>query len=133
MKEMILLFNMDQIKVRKLATQLMMLKFKIKVIKEEEWNMPVGYLCGNLTIEECKNCETEEMDLPNDPMLIMAGVDGKRINQVITAIKKAGIGSIPYKAIVTETNQFWKPAKLLAELMEEHEAMKNNGTNIHER
>lgn len=134
MKECILLFNFEQIKARKLVAQLMMLKFKVKIIKEEEWKYPLGYLCGN--IEQLDEKEENEKNLILDSsMLVMAGVDGTRLNQVLSAIKKSGIGQVPYKAIVTETNQNWLPCDLLEELKQEHEKMQsveNDGKMIHE-
>ena len=124
MKEVILLFNFEQSKGRKLATQLMMMKFKVKAVKEEEWGYPIGYLCGSPETIEEKEIIEEKQKL-DSPMLVMAGVDGKRLNQVLTAIKKSGIGKIPYKAVVTETNQHWLPFVLLEELKQEHEQMEN--------
>ena len=135
MKEVILLFNFEQTKARKLTTQLLMMKFKVKVVKEEEWGYPVGYLCGSLeTIEE--NEKTPEEQKLDSAMLVMAGVDGNRLNQVLNAIKKSGIGKVPYKAVVTETNQHWLPQNLLQELKLEHEEMQSNEGNknmLHEK
>ena len=124
MKENILIFNFEQTKARKLVTQLMMLKFKVKIVKEEEWSYPVGYLCGNLEApaEQPLGIKEDE-NLLDAPMLVMAGMDGKRLNQVLGAIKKAGIGKIPYKAVVTEINQHWLPSALLEELKQEHGQM----------
>lgn len=135
MKEAILLFNFDQAKARKLATQLLMMKFKVKVVKEEELGYPVGYLCGSLeTANEYE--EQKEQLLLDQSMLVMAGVDGNRLNQVLAAIKKSGIGKIPYKAVVTETNQHWLPKDLLQELKREHEQMQTQEVNkvmVHEK
>ena len=124
MKEAILLFNFEQSKARKLAAQLMIMKFRVKVVKEEEWRYPIGYLCGSLEETEEKEAAKENINL-DSPMLVMAGVDSKRLNQVLTAIKKSGIGKIPYKAVVTETNQHWLPYALLEELKQEHKQMEN--------
>lgn len=136
MKECILLFHFEQTKARKLVTQLMMLKFKVKVVKEEEWRFPLGVLCGNMEVTEERSEEDGKKDLAlTSPMLVMAGVDGSRLNQVLTAIKKSGIGPVPYKAVVTETNQHWLPCDLLEELRQEHEkmqSMENDGKMIHE-
>ena len=133
MKESILLFNFEQTKARKLVAQLMMLKFKVKIIKEEEWRYPLGYLCGN--IEVLDEQENEKNLILDSSMLVMAGVDGTRLNQVLSAIRKSGIGPVPYKAIVTETNQNWLPCDLLEELKQEHEKMlsvENDRKMIHE-
>ena len=137
MKERILLFNFEQQKARKLTAQLMMARFKVKVVKEEEWGYPIGYLCGWTEFFEMEEESTvENKPALDSPMLVIAGVDGNRLNQVLTVIKKAGIGRVPYKAIVTETNQKWLPSALLEELKQEHEQMKaqgSDGTMVHEK
>lgn len=138
MKECILLFNFEQVRARKLVAQLMMSRFKVKVVKEEQWKYPLGYLCEDQEVYDQK--ESEESDVNKDitldsPMLVMAGVDGNRLNQVLTGIKKAGIGKVPYKAVVTEINKNWLPCDLLEELKQEHEKMQsqeNDGKMLHE-
>ena len=136
MKECVLLFHFEQEKARKLVAQLMMLKFKVKIVKEEEWKYPLGYLCGDMeTAEEVISEAKEKSYVVDRSMLVMAGVDGKRLNQVLSAINKSGIGPVPYKAVVTETNQKWLPHDLLEELKQEHEKMQsvnNDGKMIHE-
>lgn len=70
------------------------------------------------------------------PMIVMAGVTGNRLNTVLQAIRKSGIGAVPYKAVLTETNRTWKAKELLQELMKEHEEMKKQngeGQMIHEQ
>ena len=99
--------------------------------------MPIGCLCGwkDLTEEDEQDTLKEEFTL-DASMLVMAGVDGNRLNQVLTAIKKAVVGKIPYKAIVTETNQNWLPKTLLEELKQEHEQMQSENsdkTMLHEK
>ena len=144
MKESILLFNFEKNNARKLATQLMMMKFKVSVVKENEWNNTIGLLCGitqenteePVSLEKKGDTMEEETIVLDAPMMVMAAVDGNRLQQVINCIKKAGIGRVPYKAIVTETNKNWKPAQLLEELKQEHEQMKSQdnpmGASIHD-
>ena len=149
MRECILLFQFEQARQKKLIAQLMMAKFRVKVVSPEEMELPVGYLAGNkelLQEEARQEAEIREQGgqageagalKPLDgEMLVMAGVTSGRLNMVLQAIRKAGIGSVPYKAVITETNQTWKAKDLLEELKKEHEAMKemnNGGKMLHEQ
>ncbi|MDD7027688.1 MAG: DUF3783 domain-containing protein [Lachnospiraceae bacterium] len=149
MRECILLFQFEQARQKKLIAQLMMAKFRVKVVSPEEMELPVGYLAGNkelLQEEARQEAEIREQAgqageagalKPLDgEMLVMAGVTSGRLNMVLQAIRKAGIGSVPYKAVITETNQTWKAKDLLEELKKEHEAMKemnNGGKMLHEQ
>ncbi|MDY5700349.1 MAG: DUF3783 domain-containing protein [Lachnospiraceae bacterium] len=159
MRECILLFQFEQARQKKLIAQLMMAKFRVKVVSPEEMELPVGYLAGNKELlqeearqeAEIREQVGQEAEIreqvgqageagalkPLDgEMLVMAGVTSGRLNMVLQAIRKAGIGSVPYKAVVTETNQTWKAKDLLEELKKEHEAMKemnNGGKMLHEQ
>lgn len=135
MRECILLFQFEQTKQRKLVAQLLPARFKVKVVGPEEMDLPIGYLAGNKELSGQQ--ETVEDNRPlEQEMLVMAGISPDRLNIVLQAIKKAGIGPIPYKAVVTETNQHWKARELFEELRKEHEAMKtqsNTGKMLHEQ
>lgn len=146
MRECILLFQFEQARQKKLIAQLMMAKFRVKVVSPEEMELPVGYLAGNkelLQEEARQEAEIREqageagaLKSLDGEMLVMAGVTSGRLNMVLQAIRKAGIGSVPYKAVITETNQTWKAKDLLEELKKEHEAMKemnNGGKMLHEQ
>lgn len=149
MRECILLFQFEQARQKKLIAQLMMAKFRVKVVSPEEMELPVGYLAGNkeLLQEEARQeaeirgqagqaGEAGALKPLDGEMLVMAGVTSGRLNMVLQAIRKAGIGSVPYKAVVTETNQTWKAKDLLEELKKEHEAMRemnNGGKMLHEQ
>ena len=56
-------------------------------------------------------------------MLVMAGISGARMDMVLRALRKSGVGPIPYKAAMTPTNQYWNPLQLFKEIKEEHEKM----------
>ena len=149
MRECILLFQFEQARQKKLIAQLMMAKFRVKVVSPEEMELPVGYLAGNkelLQEEARQEAEIREqvgqageagaLKPLDGEMLVMAGVTSGRLNMGLQAIRKAGIGSVPYKAVITETNQTWKAKDLLEELKKEHEAMKemnNGGKMLHEQ
>ncbi len=132
MKETILLFGFDEERRKKLARSLVTLRMRVKVIEKKEFGQPIGYLAGVkevLSVDE--NTEKEvllvdenaEKEILEGEMLVMAGLSSARVDQVLGAIRKSGVGPIPYKAVLTDTNQYWKAAELLAELKREHEKM----------
>ena len=161
MRECIVLFGFDQIRQRKLAARLLPARFRVRVVKEEELDLPVGFLAGieelapdrteteEIAAEKAKGShgaeamtagKAEEADeaeqksstvVLDAPMILMAGVTSDRLDQVIRAVKQSGIGPVPYKAVLTETNQSWKAAELLEELKKEHEAMTGGSTPAH--
>ena len=61
-----------------------------------------------------------------EELFVMAGLSGGRVDAVLAALRKAGI-RIPYKAVMTATNQDWNVRKLYREICSEHEAMTGKG------
>ena len=53
----------------------------------------------------------------------MAGLSNSRVDGVLKAIRKSGIGPVPYKAVLTPANQEWNVIKLFQEIKSEHEQM----------
>ena len=140
MKEIILLFQFDTERQQKLTRSLLPLKIRVKAVKLEELHLPIGYLAGNKDIlsetetdagnkellpetesdTDMKKPDLKELD---SEMIVMAGLSSTGIDAVLQVIRKSGIGPVPYKAILTPTNQHWDAAALLAELKREHELM----------
>ncbi len=133
MREMILLFQFeDRTRKNKLMRALLPLRMKIKEVSWEDYGKPMGYLAGMKEF-----VEGNESDFPgaaqlnreevlherlSGEMLVMAGLNGDRVDQVLRSLHKAGI-SIPYKAVLTSSNQSWDAWKLFAEVKQEHEMM----------
>lgn len=118
MKEILLIYNFGEEEKRKLARALMPLKFRIREAAREDYGRPVGVLAGVL---EDPGSPAEEAEM-EAPMMVMAGLTGQRLDELLKGLRKAGL-RIPYKAVLTDTNQSWKAADLLKELMREHELM----------
>ena len=125
MKETILLFHFsDKSRKNKLARALLPLRMKIREVAKEDYLQPVGYLAGNkeiLTVEEDYTGEELEGE-----MILMAGLSSSQVDAVLKAIRKSGIGPIPYKAVLTPANQEWDVLKLFQEIRAEHEQMKRS-------
>lgn len=122
MKETILLFNIPEKNKRlKMEMALFPLHVKIRYVKVEEYNQKLGALAGVKEIPVSEETYTGE-DLPHT-MLVFAFLDDNKLNQTLYALKKSGVGPIPYKAVLTPTNQFWTPLECFEEIQKEHEAM----------
>lgn len=122
MRETILLFHFtDTEKRNKVARALFPLKIKIKEVEKKDYLQPIGFLAGSKDIPSVEE-EYDGEELAGE-MLVMAGISGARMDMVLRAIRKSGVGSIPYKAAMTPTNQYWNPVQLFREIKEEHEKM----------
>ncbi len=122
MKETILLFNIPEKEKRlKLEMALFPLHVKIKYVKPEEYNQKLGTLAGVKEIPESTDSYTGE-ELPST-MLVFAFLPDQKLNQALYALKKSGVGPIPYKAVLTPTNQFWTPLECFEEIQREHHVM----------
>lgn len=90
-----------------------------KVIRSEDVNEKVGYLCGFRGFY--KSGETDEV-LEGKQCLIFSGIQRKNIQKLLSSLKLNGL-NIPLKAMVTPTNQSWALKDLICELEKEHEVM----------
>lgn len=125
MKETILLFQIpDKARRTKIEMALFPLHVRIRYIKQEEYHQPLGVLAG------VKDAVPTEGIFSGDPlpdaMIVFAFLDDARLNQALAALRQSGAGPLPYKAVLTPTNQFWNAHECFAEIRQEHEKM--NGT-----
>lgn len=120
MKEIVLLFHFDKERTEKIRRALMPLKIRVRTVAPEEYGHKVGYLAGN------KEISAENAILPGEviqqEMLVMGWVTSGQVDQILTALRRQGIGRINYKAVVTQQNQYWDCVTLYEELKREHEA-----------
>ncbi len=131
MRETILLFQITDKKMKTaVASALLPLKIRVKQVSAEECGKKLGILAGVLPEEETEAPAASADGEPlTDPMMILCGIDGRKLNLVLAALRSKNV-RIPYKAVLTPSNQEWTPAECLAELKREHEAM-NAGSSIH--
>ena len=122
MRETILLFHFsDKDRRNKLTRALLPLGMKIREEAREDYLQPAGYLAGNKEILPVDETYTGE-ELAGE-MILMAGLSNSRVDGVLKAIRKSGIGPVPYKAVLTPANQEWNVIKLFQEIKSEHEQM----------
>jgi len=99
----------------------------VKRILPEEAGETVGALAGLRGYE--KSGGTEEA--PNEPVLILCGLTGPRLDAALNALRRAGVPRSVYKAVVTGENAKWTFAALCRELRREREAMEQGGAGVH--
>ena len=92
---------------------------RIKNVAPEAVGQTVGCLLGRKGFDARENPEAPTLA---EPMLVLDGFTDKRLEILLREMKKHGV-SVPYKAIVTETNIGWIFHQLNEELAREHEAM----------
>ena len=102
-----------------LKTILVQMGARIKNVAPEAVGQTVGCLLGRKGFDARENPEAPTLA---EPMLVLDGFTDKRLEILLREMKKHGV-SVPYKAIVTETNIGWIFHQLYDELVREHEAM----------
>ena len=122
MKETILLFNITD-RNTKLKLERILFPLKLRI-----WRIPVSQYGQTLAalsfMEESLSLHSESAVTPSfsDPMMIFAGLSEMTLNRVLAGLRAQQI-RIPYKAILTSTNQHWTPEACFIEIKKEHEQM----------
>ena len=128
--EIAFLYNFnDPERLRKTRNVLLLMKARSKVVAEEQILQPVGVLAGMMDPVESEPADLSEF---TDEMLVISGFYSQRIDQLLTKLRKAGVGDIKYKAALTPTNMHWTGLELYRELAKEREAIANGTAADHE-
>lgn len=112
---------------KKLQPVLLRMGIRIRAVEPEEYDIPVGMLAGVKDMEVIP--EKEGVDDPavsvdiSSPMMIMCGLTGSRVDELLRQMRRAGVPLIDLKAMLTPTNLNWNSRQLYEELEKEHEAM----------
>jgi hypothetical protein len=135
LKETILLFQItDETTKKALRRALLPLRIRLKKIEPDDYGRTLGELaesasdtaqataadpCTDRNIPDLSSGTAEPLPAP---MLIFAGLSGQRLDLVLKRLRDNGV-RLPYKAVLTETNRSWTPARCFQEIKREHEAM----------
>lgn len=127
MKETILLFNINDRNMKlKLERVLLPLKLRVRRIPVSQYQQTLASLCGlepaNDREPSIKSSETVSVPSFSDPMIIFAGLSESTLDRVLSGLRSQQI-RIPYKAVLTPTNQNWTPEECYLEIKKEHEQM----------
>lgn len=102
-----------------LKSLLVRMGVRIRSVGRAQTGQTVGCLLGRKGFAARENAEAPALA---EPLLLLDGFSDKRLEILLREMKRAGV-SVPYKAVVTETNLGWLLAQLYDELAAEHEAM----------
>ncbi len=94
-------------------------KLKIKVItaSENQAGEAVGFLAGYNGFASNGTSE-----ISNVSCMIFSMLSGKQLDAVLAELRAQNV-SVPYKAVITASNQSWSLKKLAEELVKEHNQM----------
>ena len=124
MRETVLLYNFDSDRLPKVKRALMPLKFFLKTVSKEDFSQPIGVLAGVKGIEPVE--EKYDGDGFNDEMIVMGGFTSAKIDALVRALNKNGIGKIALKAVITPTNVNWNSVELYKAVKADHDEMNKN-------
>ena len=125
MKETVMIFN-PPARDRLLKIEMALFPAKVRMLRFEakDYEQTLGTLAGLGDVERAPADESPEpASKLSDTMLVFAFIDDRKLEQILGNLRKSGAGPLPYKAILTPTNQHWTPLQCFSEIRQEHEAM----------
>ena len=124
----LLCYNLQGDRSQKIKGLAMRLKVRVRAVAPEEYAQPLAALCG---MEPAAQTPAPAEPF-TDEMLVLAHFTPELLNRFLYSFRSAGLPPVALKAMLTETNMRWDSATLHQQLAEEHEAMKNGQTPVHE-
>lgn len=121
MKETVLLYNFSDERLQKIRCALLPLKIRIKTVGIDEYSQPLGYLAGIKGIEP-----TSEKYSGNgftDELMLICELNQIKLQSLLNALYKNGVGKIDLKAMLTPTNISWNSTQLYEAVKADHEEM----------
>lgn len=118
-KPAILCFCMKPERLTRLSFLCAGLGIAVTVPSEEERALPLGAICGSLPGIPPK---APTNMLPAE-MIVFAHLTDAQLDEFLTKWKQTGLAPVRLKAVLTDTNRFWTPAVLQAQLLAEERRM----------
>lgn len=121
-KEVVLLYNLDNEKGKRIKTILVQMGVRIKNITKEMYTQKVGFLAGIKEFEKKEeNYQGEEF---LDELIILKGFSDKRLEFLLNELRRHN-AKVDLKAVITQQNQNWNSLELYEELRKEHNIMQS--------
>ena len=98
-----------------------------KILQPEAWREKVGYLLGAKGFQPAKVKDEDNFVFPHEVM-VLQNIRNKRLDEVLLALKDAGVPHIRFKAVVTPFNTLWTLRRLCETMQKEHGALANGDT-----
>lgn len=119
MNPMVLCYNIQPEKLGRMRVLALRLGIRLRVVRPEEFALPVGALAGVLAPPET----TAPVTPFDDEMILMAHFRAGMLDAFLNGFRQSRIPSVKLKAMLTETNAVWTAPALYAAIREEHEQM----------
>ena len=120
--ETVLLYNCGGSEWTKLRQIFMMLRIRIQIVEPDQYGLTLDDLLAHSE-------QTSHVDeVFTDPMMVFCHLEGGKLDQLLTTMRRAGLPRIALKAMLTSTNHSWTSQQLWTELRREHEAMTSQQT-----
>lgn len=103
------------------------LKLRVRPASPEQTGQTVGFLLGRKGFEE----QEGEAPAVTDPILILDGFSGPRLDALLRALARAKVPRSVFKAVATADNVSWTLARLWEELKKERKALEQGETPAH--
>lgn len=118
-KEIVLLYRYEQIpNGERLLELLNQMKLEYRMIAEDQLGKTTGELVGYRVTPV--QPEQDEVPIPQVSAMVMGGLAGRRLDELLNAMSKAGV-DLPIKMVVTQHNEGWRFGRLIEEVHQEHE------------
>lgn len=121
MKGIILLFGFEDLpSIAAVGSVAEQFGVQLRPVMRSEYHMPLGVLAG---VSKTKGTAVPYAGGPlGGRMMVFCGLE-KQLDNILTAVRQAGIGPECLKAVLTDNNQNWNAVTLYGELWSEHQAM----------
>lgn len=122
LEERVFLYHFtDADKLRRIKDVLEQMKIKAAEIPDEMAGQKVGFLVGLKGFGQNQHSDSGEAF--EREVMILQGIDRKRMDEILKSFAAAGIEKIDYKAVVTPYNIFWSLRRLCETMQKEHGAL----------
>jgi len=126
-EESVLLYQFSDEAALAIQEVLRKLRISASVLEPGAWHQRIGFLFA-LKGFKPGTSEEEAFDFPYEAA-VFHNIKGKRLDQVLQALKDAGIAHIKFKAVTTPFNLHWTLARLCRTMHKEHAYMMERDKN----
>ena len=124
----LLIYNIGAEKRRRIQTLAIRLGFRTRVVKPEEFALPLGQLAQ---IPGAESLQPGDGTVFDDEMLVLCNVPSQAFQAFLSGLRSQKT-PVTLKAVLTEHNAAWSSAALHDAIRAEHEAMQKGIRSPHE-
>lgn len=128
----VLLYNISAEKLKKIRVILLRLGLTGRVVRPEEFALPVGQLAGLDGLSPAETAQEGAEEAFREEMLVMCDLPSTVFSAFLNALRHNRC-PVALKAVLTETNAGWSSERLHRALAAEHEAMRNAAKSVHSK